>query len=149
MPVTTTGIDATDCVIKLDNAAGVLTDISGSSNKVEIKLENGVAEFRPFGTAWKKRMVVGKDAPISLRVVFTKTAGEGWPLLRDWFTGSNDSPRTIQIDVPDSSIGSERYVAEVVLADANIPLDAGADEYVMVEASLKTDGALTYAAITS
>lgn len=149
MAQTTTAISAIDAVVKIDNAAGTLTDISGSSNKVDINLSNGVGEFRNFTSQWKGRLVVGKDADISLDVVYTTTADEALDLLRDLFFGGTDTPRSIQIDVPDSSNGSDRYTAEVVLEDLSIPLDAGADEVVMCSATLKPNGAVSHATIST
>ncbi len=147
MPATTTPIVATDCVISIDNAAGVLTDISGSSNTASISLEHGLGRARVFGLQWNITRVVGKDASIELKVVYTPTATEGWQLLKNWFFGGTDTPRTVQIDIPDGLPGSDRYTGEFVIENADIPLDAGADELVMCTVSLKPDLAVSTATI--
>lgn len=148
MAVTDTPVSATDCVVKIDNATGVLTDISGSSNKVEIGGENKIAEFRSFGSKWTRRRVTGKDASISLDGVYSKTASEMLDVLRDWWLNDSDVPRTIEISMPDDLTGSDRYTAEVVLADLNISGDASADEFIPVTASFMPDLELTHTVIS-
>ncbi|MFA5377702.1 MAG: hypothetical protein WC455_18270 [Dehalococcoidia bacterium] len=147
MTQTTDAIVATNAVVSLDNAAGVLTDISGNSNKVELGPKNGVAETRVFGNQWMLRGIVGKDVDISLDVLYTSNAAEGGQLLDDWFYAGNDSARTLQIDVPDSDPGSFRYSGEVILSDFTMTLDATADEWVMCSAKLLPSGAFTKATI--
>lgn len=147
MPQTTDAIVATNTVVKLDNAAGVLTDISGDSNKVELGPKNGVAETRVFGNQWMLRGVVGKDVDISLDCIYTTNAAEGAQLLDGWFYGGTDTARTIQIDIPDGDPGSFRYTGEVILSDYTETLDATADEWVMVSAKLLPSGAFTKATI--
>ncbi len=147
MTATTTPVTAVNCVIQIDNAAGALTDISGSSNKADISLEKGVAEYRPFGNVWKLRKGVGKDGSFAIECVYTLTADEGADLLRDWFFTAAEAARSIQIDIPDADPGGDRYTAEVVLADFNIPNDAQADEFIVCTATLLPTGAITYAVI--
>lgn len=147
MTQTTTAIVATNVVVSLDNAAGVLTDISGSSNKVELGPKNGVAETRVFGSQWMLRGVVGKDVDVSLDCVYTTAAAEGAQLLEGWFYGGVDTARSLQIDVPDSDPGSFRYTGEFVLSDYSSSYDATADEWVMVSAKLLPTGAVTKATI--
>lgn len=143
MTVTTTAVVATNCVIKLDNASGSPTDISGSSNRVELSLEHGVGEFRPFSTQWKSRVVVGKDVGVTLNVIYSTTADEALDILKDWFFGGDDSARTLTIQVPDGSPGSDQYEGEFVLMSAPIGLDSEADEVVMVSAELRSHGEVT------
>ncbi|HML23519.1 MAG TPA: phage tail tube protein [Aggregatilinea sp.] len=149
MAQTQTAISAVDCIIQLDNASGVLTDISGSSNKVSLSFENGVWEFRPFGNVWKARGVTGKDADASLDAAYTTADGEALALLRDWFFGGDDSPRTLQVNIPDNTPGSDRYQGEFVLETFPLDLDAGADDVVMVSCTLKPNGEVTHEVITT
>jgi hypothetical protein len=147
MPATTTAITACDAVINLDNSGGTLTDISGSTNEVQMDLENGVGEFKPFGTDWPVRIVCGKDGSISLKAVYSMNAAEGAALLKEWYFGGNDGPRTLRIDVPDSNTGSDRYQAEVILESLSVPLKADEANPVMVSAEFKTTGAMTLTTI--
>ncbi len=148
MTRTTTAIAAIDCIVKLDNAAGTPTDISGSSNSVNLSMKAGVGQFRAFGGQWPSRLVIGKDADLRLEVVYSTTADEAVDLLRDWFFGGDDSARTLQVDVPDGSVGSDRYSGEVVLESLDIPLSAEDDEVVTVTAELKPDDAFAHSVIS-
>jgi hypothetical protein len=147
--ITSTEIVATNCLISLDNAANVLTDISGSLNSVEVALENGIAEFRPFSTKWKQRVVVGKDGTVTLRAIYSNLATEAVALLRNWFFGAADTARSLEIDIPDAAMGAIRIWGEFVLASLSIPLDAEADDVVRVEAELRPDGAINVATLST
>lgn len=143
MSLTTTAWNGCDCVINLDNASGVLTDISGSSNSAEIDFSNDIGEYKNFGTKWKGRIPCGKDASIKLKIVASKAAAEAMRIALDWFFTTNGQ-KTIQIDAPDSTTGSDRFVAEVVLEDFSIPLAADEASPVMCELSLLPNGAVTW-----
>jgi len=144
MTTTTTAICPTNVVIRLDNAAGVLTDISGSTNKCEIKFNNLIAEYSVFGNTWQNRKACGKDGSFALDIIYTTTASEALDLLNGWFFGPSDAARSIQVDVPDGLTGSDRYEAEVVLSEHNIPLQARSGEVVMVSMTLLPNGAIVH-----
>lgn len=149
MPQTTTHENAIDCKVFLDNALGTPVDISGSSNKVEMELENMVGELTTFGSKWKVRKVAGKDGTVDLDVVFSTAADEGFDIIDDWFHGGNDGPRTLRLDVPNSNVGSRRYTGEFVLESYNIPADSEEADPMKVSVSLKPTGAITRTMITS
>jgi len=149
MTVTTTALVATNSVIKVDNAAGTPTDVSGSSNKVQIGPKNGVGEFRAFSTQWKTRVVIGKDTDIKIDFVLSSAADEAYDLFKKWFWGGDDSARTVTIDVPDSTAGSDRYSGEAVLENLDMPLDAQADQPIFGSAVMKPSGEWTQADISA
>lgn len=143
MAISNTPVSAIDCVVKLDDALGNLVDISGSSNSVEISFEDGVAEWRPFGTRWKRRIMVGKDGSFSLDFAYTTTDNEAKDLLTEWQLTDAPVARTIEVYIPDDSPGSDLYTAEVVLSDLQFSADASADEIIMGSATLLPDLAVT------
>ncbi len=145
MTVTQTEIVATNCSIWLDNAANVLVDISGSINSLEYSPENGIAEFRPFGTQWKQRRVVGKDMPVKIKGIYTTNGAEVAQLVENWFHGGNDSPRSLQWYQPDKEVGAYIYYGEFVLASQPVVLDSEADEVVYIEIELLPDGQINRA----
>lgn len=150
MAPTTTPIVATNCVIKLDSAAGTLVDISGVTNSVEFKPENAVAEYRVFGTVWKQRKAgIGKDAPITIKCVWSTTAAEALGLINGWFFGGADTARTLNLYVPDGQTGSGIYAGEYVLKSWNIPLDAEADDVVRGTIELLPHGVVSHGTIGS
>lgn len=146
MPATTTAVNACGVKIELDNAAGVLTDISGSSNEATIDFKIDLGEFKVFGDAWRRRLACGKDASISLRVIYTTAADEGLDLVRDWFFSSDyKTARTCRISIPDGTNGSDSYTCEVLLESFNIPTKSDEAAPIMVAVELKPTGEVTYA----
>lgn len=145
MTTTQTELVATNCVILLDNAANQLKDISGSLNSVEIAPENGVAEWHTFGTQWKQRRVIHKDATVTIRGVYSSNATEVAQLVENWFFSGNDSPRTLMIYIPDTQPGAYTYSGEFVLSNYTISPDAEADDVIRIEIELLPDNVITRA----
>jgi len=135
--------------ISLDNAAGALTDISGSSNAVTLSFSNEVGAYRRAGSDYPTRYLLAQDLTISLAVVYSTTSGEALALLRAWAAGaiSGGDARTIRIDVPDSTSGSDRYQVEVVPASLEIPLASNEGGPVLVTAALESSGAYSVSTI--
>lgn len=143
MATTQTEIVATNCVILLDNATAVPTDISGSLNSVSYAPENGVAEWHTFGTQWKQRRVVHKDMPITIAGIYTTNGAEVAQLVENWFFGGNDSARTVYIYEPDQEVGAYLFSGEFVLMSYSVNLDAEADDVVRIEIELAPDNTVT------
>ncbi len=148
MPQTTTQVNGCDVVVNLDNTAGTLTDISGSSNEVSMDFNNNLGEFRTFGSTWPVRMMCGADATISFNAVYSLAASEAKDILMDWFFTDRDL-RTIQVDIPDSSVGSDRYTFQVLLETLNVPVAADEAAPILIAATMRPSGEVTYAAIAS
>jgi len=143
MATTQTEIVATNCVIKLDNAAAVPTDISGSLNSVTFAPTHGVAEWYTFSTQWKQRRIVHKDMPVTINGIYSTNAAEVAQLVENWFFGGNDSARTLYIFVPDSEVGAYVLSGEFVLGDYSVTPDAEADDVVRIEINLMPDNVVT------
>lgn len=143
MPLTTTHWNACDAVIKIDNASNTLIDISGSSNSAELEFNNDIGEFKTFGSKWKGRIQCGKDATLKLSIVASKDAAEAMRIALDWFFNTNGA-KTVQIDAPDSTTGSDRISGEFVLESFSIPLTADEATPVMCELNLLPNGAVSW-----
>ena len=145
MAQTTVAINACDVAIFLDNASGTATDISGSSNKIEIPLTQEIGEARTFQNDYKIRKACGRDGAFNLTVIYTTGADEGLDILRDWYfsTGSKTA-RSIAVYVPDKNVGSDHYSAAVLLESLNIPLDPSEPGPVICEAALLPTGAISH-----
>ncbi|MDZ4771206.1 MAG: hypothetical protein SGJ24_18955 [Chloroflexota bacterium] len=147
MPATTSAINACDAAIAIDNAAGVLVDISGAANRAALEFTQTVESYRVFGERWIRRLACGKDATLRLDLVYTTTANEALDLLRDWFFASGSAaPRTVRIAVA-GTIGSDAYEGEFVLARLNLPLDASNAAPILVTADLLPHGVVSYTTI--
>ncbi len=143
MAKTTTAANACNGSIYLDNAAGVLTDISGSSNSVTISITDDFGTASVFQNEWPIRKQCGKDASFDLKVVFSTTATEAYQILKNWKLASPEGTRTLNIYVPSKNVGSDKWVAEVYIESMEIPMDRGEAGPIMVSAKLLPDGAVT------
>lgn len=143
MAMTTTAVNACDAIIMLDGTTGILVDISGTTNSVEIQFDNDVGEYKTFGSKWKGRLPCGKDASFKIKIVYSTATAEAMRILLNWYFVTFGL-KTIQIDIPSSSAGGDRYGAEVVLETFSVPGPADEPKPIMVEMTLLPDGAVTW-----
>ena len=150
MAQSTTAVNDCDVVVSLDNDSGVLTDISGSTNAVQIRLTNEIGTYRRVDNDYPVRRLLSKDATLSLAVLYSTTADEALDILRDWVSEAvaYNNARTVRVDVPDSSVGSDRYQMEVLPDGLDLALAADNAGPVMVSATLQSTGGLTVSTIT-
>jgi len=143
MAQTTTMVNACDVSVWLDNAAGTLKDVSGSSNVLGMKFDMDIGEFKAFQSRWKARVECGKDAEFKLTAVYSETTDEALSILKNWFFAAAPGARSLKIYIPDKNVGSDLYSCEVRLKDLEIPADASKADPIMVSATLVPDGAVT------
>ena len=151
MAQTTTHANACDVVLQIDNAAGTLTNISGSANQVSMELTRTLGSLVTFEGNWDIVTACKRSGTITVGVVYSTASAEARELLEGWFfgdTGGSDS-RSIQIDVPNSSVGSRRYTAECVVESMSLPIDASSADPIAMTFQLRTNGTVTRAGITS
>lgn len=149
MSQTTTAQNACDVVVQLDNASGSLTDISGSSNQANMDFSAVIGEAFTFDGDWSIKKSCKAAVSIALQAVYSTTADEALDLLRDWFFNSRSTSRSIQIDIPDSNAGSDRYSGEVTLESLSIPASADDAAPILCAATLSNDGAFSHSTIAS
>lgn len=149
MAQTTTSVNACDAVISIDNGSGLLTGISGSSNQASIDVSVETAKTKTFEGQWEIAKACKTAATVALQVLYTTTADEGLDILRDWVFTAPTGIRTVQIDVPDGSVGSDRYSGEMVIESFNIPLSADDAGVILCSGSLSNSGAFSHAVIAS
>jgi hypothetical protein len=145
MPQTTTDITACDVSIWLDNAAGTLKDISGSTNTADLAFSKVIGELRTFQTRWARRQECGKDCVWTLTIVYSTASDEAMDILKTWFFQSAPDLRTCTVYAPDKNIGSDMYSGEFRLQDLKIPLSSGNADPVTVTATLVPSGEVTLA----
>jgi len=140
MPNVVNAINACGAKIELDNAAGVLTDISGSGNEANIDVDQDLGEYKVFGDAYKYRIACARDGSIELTLFYSTGAAEGLGLLKDWYFNSPNIARTLKI-----SVGTDAYGGEMMIEKLTIPLKSDEAKPIAVKASLKAHGAITLA----
>jgi hypothetical protein len=149
MTQTTTAVNACDVILRIDNAAGVLQNISGSSNQCSMDISRNVAETYTFDGDWALKKSCKGAVSVSIQVVYSTTADEGRDLLEDWIFDSPTDSRTVQINVPDSSAGSVRYQGDFVIESYGVPLSAEDAGVIICSASLSNDGAFSRTTIAT
>jgi hypothetical protein len=149
MAQTTTSENACDVKIQIDNSSGAPTDVSGSSNQASMSMAVDSAETSTFDGQWKIRKSCKTSVSVSLQVLYSLTADEGLDIMRDWFFSSPGTPRTVTVNVPDDTAGSDRYSGEFVLTSFDIPLSADDAGIILCSASLENSGAFAHNTVAS
>lgn len=139
MPSTGTAINGCGAIIKLANAGGVLTDISGSSNEATIDFSSELGDYKLFNDANYYRLECGRDAEIKLSIVYTTAAAEAMDILKRW--RQTRGKRALEI-----TIGNDVYSGEVLMEKLSLPIKADEAKPIMVEANLKPNGAFDWIA---
>ena len=149
MPESTTIINACDISLWLDNAAGTLKDISGTSNKCKLSMSKNVGAKRVFGSRGPRRMSCGDDWKMDLTILYSTAADEALDILRDWAISGEDDARSAVLYAPDKNVGSDKYSAEWILDSFDINLDAEDGGPVEVTASLLIDGNISHTSVAT
>lgn len=148
MPVTSTAINGCDAVIYLDNASGVAVNISGMANEFNMELNKDLGEFKVFGNAWRWRLECGKDASVDLSVVYSRDVDGALDILRDWYFNGSGA-RTLELNLPNESIGADKYQLEAMLENLSIPTVSDEAGPIMVSATLKPNGPVLWSVVTT
>lgn len=152
MAATTTQINSDRCVVNLDNASATYTDISGTVSKISIEPSRDSKETWVVGDD-DAIVTVGKSThKFTFESVYSSSTAEEKALLLAWFYSSTDSvtrgSRSLRVDIPDSSSGSDRWSCEVKLAKPpQIEIDASKPEPLILKYELSSDGPVSYTVI--
>jgi hypothetical protein len=151
MAQSTTYSNACDVVLRADNASGVLTNISGSSNSATLSLQRTLGELTTFEGEWTIVTSCKISGTISIGAVFSTSLTEARETLEEWIwrDGGGAPIRTVQINIPDDSIGSIRYSGEATIESYELPVDASSADPIAITAQLRTSGTWTRSVIAS
>lgn len=149
MAQTTTAVNACNVVLSIDNASGVPVDVSGSSNQAGINMTVTTAETNTFDGQWAIKKACKTAASLSVTATYSVTETEGYNILADWIFNSPTTSRSVTIDIPDSTVGSDRYTGEFVLESLDVPLSADDAGVILAAAALSNDGAFVRSTISS
>lgn len=133
----------------IDNAGGTLTDISANGTTFTLNITNTTGSYNVLNSPWTKTT----DGPRAWSVdceLIAETGTNGYSLIRDWVMATSPGARTVRIDQPDSSAGSQRYEGEARISNANglLNANASAGDPVRVSFTLTGDGVLTASTIS-
>jgi len=144
MALTTTAYNACDVSPWLEDVNGTQQEIAGSSNSVDISLDHVLGEYVSFQEQWPRRLECGKDATVTLNVIISETASEGWDVLKDWYFATSPGARLFTWYQPDKNVGSDKFEMDARLESLAWTADRGEAGPIMVTAVLRPDGELTH-----
>lgn len=148
MAQTTSAVNAKDVNVQLGDVAESLVDVSGSSNECSIEFSRELGEYGTFESVWMKRLENRQSVSLSFTAVYSTAEEEAVDLLKEW-AYLESGARTLQIQIPDSSAGSDQFSGKFRLADLNFPLDSGEAGPIIAEATLESDGVIAMTTIAS
>src|SRR5512147_2991018 len=113
--VTQTPFNGCDAHIEMADSLGVLHDVSGMSNKVEISFTRDIGEYSVFGDIYKYRLDCKQDGSISVTVLATRDVNGAYHIIKDWWTTRGF--RWFSADMPNNNVGSDRYSGYFMLSE--------------------------------
>ena len=149
MAQTVDAFPACNVTLAIDNNLGALVQVEGSTNQASLAMSRQVGEANTFEGDWSIKKGCKKAVSISLSGLFSRIDAESMNIMKDWFFNSSGTSRSIQLDVPDSAVGSDRYTGEVIIENLNLPLSANDAAPIAWSATLSNDGEFSVATITS
>lgn len=150
MAQTTTYITACDAVIKLENLEGSMLDVSGSTNAVDIDLQQPAGTpLRTFGSRFPVRGQCGKDATIGFRAVYSTAQAEAMNILKDWYENHPGTTRKLQVFLPDAAEGSDKYEFDTLLTRLPVNAESGNADPILVAAELVPTGTFSISVVAS
>lgn len=151
MAQTTTFANACDVVLRVDNAAGSLTNVSGSSNSASLSLQRTLGELTTFEGEWTIVTSCKISGTISLGAVYSTASTEAREILEEWMfrDGAGSPIRTVELNIPDNSIGSIRYMGEATIESYELPVAADTADPIAITAQLRTSGTWTRSVIAT
>ena len=142
MAQSTSVINARNCEIKVDDGiAGALTDISGSSNVVNLNCELAAGETYTFDGDWRAVFAGKKKWSGSVQACYSETDGEAFDILwTDWAAAGTVS---VSISPDGGDVADWLWTGEVLVTAAPIALDAGDANPILVDYTFEGDATLT------
>ncbi len=145
-------IIADEGVISFDNASDALQDVSSDVLNFQLALNINASTFHTLSSRWAKATEGGIGGTLTITAVDDTTATELSGYLRAWLLHASNKggARSVRIDSPDSSNGSNRYDFEVKPGgNYNLSsLTGGSGEVSQNSITLNIDGAVTHSTIS-
>lgn len=148
MPASTTIASGHKSDVRVDNAGGTLTNVSGSTNQWSATMTNTNGKFFTFADSWQRVTDGGKSVSLNITALYSPTTDEGADLFLTWYATDPSGVRTVQIDYADAS-GAKRLTGEFAIDSATSGATAGQGGPAQVQATLASHGAPTITTTTT
>ena len=151
MPATETPVNSCAVVVHLADENDVLKDISGSAASANMDFTQDAETYTVFGSPGTQRMVCRSDSTLSMSVVYSTAADEGYDIVKQWWFNAayRKLPRNVRIMVPDDSIGADDYQGSFYLTNLTIPLNSEQAGPIMVAVELAVNGEVTLSTVAT
>jgi hypothetical protein len=148
-------------VVKIDNAAGTLADISDQVVSCTLTHNMTVGSYHVISTQWQQQTqgALPKVFELSLTIIKDDTATTGaYDIIQDWCTGTATAStaqietglKTVELYDPDAGIGSEKWTGEFMLVSAGAPVtkNASSGDAQQLTVTLRSHNAVTRTTVT-
>jgi len=147
MTQSTTVANGKNSSIHVDDENGAPVDVAGTGNSWQLDVENMTGQAWTYSGEWPITLDGKSNAKLTIKFAYSPTQNEGADLMRDWI--NNKGARTITIDYPDSSVGSDRVTGDWRINDFSTGAKAQDGEPMFVECTFSPDGTITPGKIAS
>lgn len=147
-------IEQAFAVVKIDKAAGTLVDISAQVQTCKLGVDANGQNYYTLGENYALAADGKKKWTVNMTCIVTDGGSEteAFDIFNTWFLSTNQpGARTIQLDTPDSSVGSFRFSGEVKCTAVSdiVNVDAAGGNVQVFTVTLMGDGTLTKSTIAS
>lgn len=117
MAVTTTSVQAFQCALKLDNPSGTLTDYSGVHTKTSVKFDVDSKATYVHASRTPITRVMRKPTGFDIEFLYSTASAELKANILDWTLSTTrfGTAKSIELYIPDTATGSDKYSGEVRL----------------------------------
>lgn len=141
---TTTGANACNAQIWLDDASSTARNLSGQTSVMTPSFTQPNGEFFTFGAKWPKNLQCPLKGTIAVQSVYTTASNEAREIIFDWFFNHSGTNRSLAIYTPTKDVGCDKFSGEFKLTDFTFTGTAGEPGPMMVSYTLVPDGAVTW-----
>lgn len=139
----------TASVVKLDNTAGTLEDVSAQCKTAQVQISITSAEYRTFADGGWPRQTTGKlprGATVNITAVRTDTDDELANIIDEWVQSASVDLKSIELYDPDTATGSRKISGEVMLKNPGdwMNKDASSGNEQTLSIQLAFDGQPTF-----
>jgi len=149
MATSTTANNACDVETTMQDATGVLRDISGSTNSMAMNWTHMIGDHRVFGDKWPQRLECGKDTAWTYNVTYDRTSHTGFQILRDWYFAATPGLRTVHVFIPNDAVGVDHYYGNFRIQSLNWTLDPADPKAIAVTAEIVPSGEVCFTITTT
>jgi hypothetical protein len=148
MPVLTqSSINGNNMTLFMEDEQGNLIEISGSTNKYDISIENKIGEFYVFGQRNIRRVQGKEDGTVSFSAVYTTAYGEAKNLIKRW--RQQRGLRRIVGFLPTLQPGADKFSGNFFYKTIKINSEAEDPKPSMLDMELVPDGDVVWDTLPS